>query len=207
MDIFLVIDLGTTGLKVGLINDSGRVLGTGYSEYEISAPEEGYAEQNPDDWWRGFVQSCRDLSKKLPGEYSRIAGIGICGQMHTQVYLDSSEKVLRPAITWMDQRSSGIVSRINNNPVSKKLVFEHTQNIASTTYTAPQVSWVKENQPELWRKVDHVLIAKDYLKYRLTGNMVTDFSDACGTLLFNVEKRVLSKGRFRLYGINRGLFP
>jgi xylulokinase len=206
-DIYLVIDLGTTGLKVGLIDDSGIVLGTGCSEYEISAPLEGYAEQDPDDWWRGFVQSCQDLSKKLPGEYSRIEGIGICGQMHTQVYMDSSEKVLRPAITWMDQRSSGIVSRINTDPGSKKLVFEHTQNIATTTYTAPQVSWVKENQPELWRKVDHVLIAKDYLKYRLTGNMVTDFSDACGTLLFNVEKRAWSEDMFRLFGIKRDLFP
>lgn len=207
MTIFLVIDLGTTGLKVALINEEGVVLCTEYSEYGISAPERGYAEQDPEGWWSGFIQSCQTLKEKMPQEYSEIAGIGICGQMHTQVYLDKNSQIIRPAITWMDQRSSEIVENINSTPELKKLVFEETRNLATTTYTAPQAKWVRDNQPEAWNRVAHLLIAKDYLKYRLTGKMTTDFSDASGTLLFNVQKRAWSEEMFRLFGIKRSLFP
>jgi len=207
MEIYLVIDVGTTGLKVALIENSGKILGSEYTEYSIDSPQSGYAEQDPEAWWQGLIEGCKNLQEKFPQEFSKIIGIGICGQMHTQVYLDKESRVLRPAITWMDQRSSHIVDEINNDPDSKTLVFEETKNFATTTYTAPQVKWVKDNQPEVWSQVSHILVAKDFLKYKLTGKMVTDFSEASGTLLFDVEKRIWSENIFKFFGIPQSFFP
>lgn len=207
MEIFLAIDVGTTGLKVALIEDSGNILASEYTEYSILSPQTGYAEQEPEAWWQGLVNGCKNLQEKFPRKFSRIIGIGICGQMHTQVYLDKNSRILRPAITWMDQRSSPIVDDINNDLSSKNLVFQETKNFATTTYTAPQVKWVKEHQPEVWSQVSHILIAKDFLKYKLTGEMVTDYSEASGTLLFDVEKCVWSDPMFEFFGFPRSYFP
>ncbi len=207
MEIYLAIDVGTTGLKVALLEDSGKILISEYTEYPILSPQPGYAEQDPEVWWTGLVKGCQNLRKKFPQEFSQIIGIGICGQMHTQVYLDKESCILRPAITWMDQRSSHIVDKINNDLDSKQLVFQETKNFATTTYTALQVKWVKDNQPEVWSQVSHILVAKDFLKYKLTGEMVTDFSEASGTLLFDIEKRVWSDSIFKFFGIPRSFFP
>ncbi len=207
MNTYLSLDVGTTGIKVALIRESGEVLASNQTEYPILSPQTGYAEQAPNAWWQGFIKGCQLLQEKNPQEFSKIVGIGICGQMHTQVHLDREKQVLRPAITWMDQRSSDIVDEINNTAASKQLVFRETQNFATTTYTAPQVKWVRENQPEIWSKVRHILVAKDFLKYKLTGKMVTDYSEACGTLLFDVKKRVWSEAVFDLFGIPMTYFP
>jgi len=207
MNKFLGIDLGTTGLKVTLLTEDGQLIGSEYCEYPILSPEPGYAEQDPQAWWDGFVASCQSLKEKHPAELNDIVGIGICGQMHTQVYLDSENNILRPAITWMDQRASDIVDRINQDEAAKELVFQETQNFATTTYTAPQVKWVIENQPEVWSKVSKILIAKDFIKFKLTGQMMTDFSDASGTLLFNVKEKVWSEAMFEYFSIPRETFP
>ena len=163
MDIFLSIDLGTTGLKTAIITEKGIVLGSEYFEYPIITKKHGFAEQNADFWWEGFVKGCKGLKENKSVEFNKIKAIGICGQMHTHVYLDKNSKILRPAITWMDQRSINIVDRINSNENTKNTVFNNTQNIATATYTASQVKWIMENEKELWNKVSHVLIAKDYL--------------------------------------------
>jgi len=207
MNKFLGIDLGTTGLKVTLLTEDGQLIGSEYCEYPILSPQPGYAEQDPQAWWTGFINACQSLKEKYPADLNAVVGIGICGQMHTQVYLDSENNILRPAITWMDQRASDIVDRINQDEVAKELIFQETQNFATTTYTAPQVKWVIENQPEVWSKVSKILIAKDFIKFKLTGQMVTDFSDASGTLLFNVKERVWSDEAFEYFGIPRETFP
>ena len=207
MNVYLGIDVGTTGLKVALIENSGKILASEYREYPIASPQPGYAEQDPEAWWQGLVNGCKHLQNKLPQEFSKILGIGICGQMHTQVYLDQNGHILRPAITWMDQRSSQIVEDIQSDPDAKDLVFQATKNFATTTYTAPQVKWVKDNQPEVWSQVSHILVAKDFLKYKLTGKMVTDYSEASGTLLFDVEKRIWSERMFEFFGIPTSFFP
>ena len=207
MDTYLSIDLGTTGLKVALILESGEILDCEHAEYPIDSPQPGYAEQDPECWWRGLIYGCQQLREKRPKEFSEIVGIGICGQMHTQVYLDRAKQILRPAITWMDQRSSQIVDELNNNVESKQLIFQETQNFATTTYTAPQVKWVREHQPEVWSKVRHILVAKDFIKYKLTGEMVTDHSDATGTLLFDVQQCLWSDRIFELFNIPRSYFP
>jgi xylulokinase len=207
MSTFLGIDLGTTGLKVALLTETGRLVGSEYCEYPILSPRPGYAEQDPEVWWTGFVAACKSLKSKYPADFDEIVGIGICGQMHTQVYLDKENQILRPAITWMDQRSSGIVDSINQDADSKNLVFQETRNLATTTYTAPQVKWVKDRQPDVWSRVARILVAKDFIKFKLTGQMVTDYAEASGTLLFDVEKRAWSERIFNFFGIPRSLFP
>jgi xylulokinase len=207
MDAFLSIDLGTTGLKVSLAGVSGELIASEYVEYPITSPQAGYAEQDPGLWWSGLVQCCNKLGRGFPKKMGHLLGIGICGQMHTQVYLNGAMENLRPSITWMDQRSSPIVSRINQNPETRALVFRETKNFATTTYTAPQVKWVQENQPDLWSHVSHILLAKDFIKYRLTGEMTTDYSDAAGTLLFDVEQCRWSEEMFRLFDFSPNLFP
>ena len=207
MNAFLSIDLGTTGLKVALLTEAGKIVGSESCEYPILSPRPGYAEQDPESWWAGLVAACRSLKSRYPTEFGQIAGIGICGQMHTQVYLDKDDQILGPAITWMDQRSSDIVDTINGDADSKDLVFEETRNFATTTYTAPQVKWVKDNQPDVWRRTRRILVAKDFIKFRLTGQMVTDYSEASGTLLFDVEKRRWSEAMFSYFGFPGSLFP
>ena len=160
----------------------------------------------PPEWWEGFVKACQRLKERFPAEFGAIAGIGICGQMHTQVYLDQHDRSLRPAITWMDQRSSAIVERIQQDPEGRELIFRETSNFASTTYTAPQVRWVMENQPEVWAQTASILIAKDYLKYLLTGEKAIDYAEASGTLLFNVAKEAWSDEAFQAISRSRAAF-
>ncbi len=207
MNTLLGIDLGTTGLKVSLFEESGRMVGSEYCEYRIQVPQPGWAEQDPGDWWNGFITACQTLKTRHPQAFDLLAGIGLCGQMHTQVYLDKDNNILRPAITWMDQRSSDIVARINADPGSAALIDREVGNSASTTYTAPHVRWVMENQPEVWGQVASILVAKDYLKYRLTGEKVTDYAEASGTLLFDVAHERWSQDAFDFFGIPRTLFP
>jgi xylulokinase len=207
MKCLLGIDLGTTGLKVTLFSVEGQMIGSEGCEYPILIPQPGFAEQDPMAWWNGFVSASRKLKEKHTCEFDQISGIGLCGQMHSQVYLDKHGQVLRHAITWMDQRSSAIVERINRDLQASALIFRETANAASTTYTALHVKWVQENQPEIWEKVDSILIAKDYLKYRLTNRMVTDYAEASGTLLFDVVREAWSDAAFAYFGIPRHFFP
>lgn len=207
MDIVLSIDLGTTGLKVGLVRTNGIVESSASAGYPIDTPEPGYAEQDPERWWLALITCCRSLKESQPKLFSQIVGIGICGQMHTQAHLDSSLQIVRPAITWMDQRSSSITGRINGDESKKALVFAETQNVATTTYTAAHLKWIKDNQPDVWSRIRHVLIAKDFLKHRLTGEMAIDYSDASGTLLFNVKDRCWSETMLDLFEIPAALLP
>ncbi|MDH7485437.1 MAG: xylulokinase [Anaerolineae bacterium] len=207
MNTLLGIDLGTTGLKVALFAEEGRLVGSATREYPILSPHPGTAEQDAEAWWDGLLSACQELKGRHPSAFDAIVGVGLCGQMHTQVYLDREERLLRPAITWMDQRASGIVDDINRDEAARALVFQETRNFATTTYTAPQVRWVQEHQPEVWRRVARILVAKDFIKYRLTGRAVTDYAEASGTLLFDVEKRAWSERMFDLFGIPRTLFP
>jgi xylulokinase len=207
MNKLLGIDLGTTGLKVALFDETGQLVDAEYCEYPILSPQPGYAEQDPEAWWAGFIAACRNLKRKCPADFDQVVGIGICGQMHTQVYLDAKDRILRPAITWMDQRSSDIVDRINQDDDARDLVFQETRNFATTTYTAPHLVWVKEHQPQIWSKLARVLVAKDFIKFRLTGHMATDYSEASGTLLFDVEKRAWSDRLFEFFGFPHSLLP
>jgi len=207
MNTLMGVDLGTTGLKVSLFSDAGQPIGSAYVEYPILTPEPGFAEQDPQLWWSGFISACHELQAKFPQPFEQVLAIGLCGQMHTQVYLDEHHQVLRPAITWMDQRASKIIEAIQSEPGALDLIFRETSNFPSTTYTAAHMRWVMEHQPEVWAKTRHVLVAKDYLKFLLTGEMVTDFAEASGTLLFNVVEEHWSEEAFAYFRIPRSYLP
>ena len=207
MNYLLGIDLGTTGLKVSLFAEDGSLTGSQAFEYPLLTPQAGYVEQDPEVWWQGFMGAIQRLRTALPEPFDCIVGIGLCGQMHTQVYLDENERILRPAITWMDQRSSEIVARIQDDPASWEMLYQETANYPSTTYTALHLKWVQENEPDVWHRTRSVLVAKDYLKYRLTGVKAIDYAEASGTLLFDVRNERWSTAAFDYFGISPDLFP
>lgn len=201
------LDIGTTGTKVALVGEDGQLIADESTEYAIDSPQSGFAEQDPDAWWNAVVRGCWELGRSHPEALASVAAIGICGQMHTHVYLDGSGSPLRSAITWMDQRSQGIVSEINADSDRASAVISETSNSATPTYTAPQVAWVQKNDTDTWSRTRHILVAKDYIKYRLTGEMVTDYSEAAGTLLFDVANRQWSDRMFELFAIPRSMMP
>ncbi len=204
---FLGIDLGTTGTKIILMREDGQVIDKNYVEYEILSPESGFAEQDPLAWWEGLARISKEIMDRNEDKLDQIVGLGIDGQMHTQVYLDENFNVLRNAITWMDQRSKEIVDKINADNNMRNMIFKAASNYLTTTYTAPNVKWVQENQEDIYHKTEHILLAKDYIKFLLTGQMITDYSDAAGTMLFNIAEQKWSAEMFELFKIDRSLFP
>jgi xylulokinase len=205
--LILSIDLGTTGLKAAILAEDGTELQRAAREYPIDTPWPGAAEQDPDLWWRALAECCETLKARSPEAFAEIQGIGICGQMHTHVHLGADGRPLRPAITWMDQRSGRLLERLEAEPGVSGQVFQETCNQAAPTYTAPNCLWVREEQPEVWRATRGLLVAKDYLKYLLTGNRVTDPTDAAGTLLFDVAKGRWSEPMLQLFRVERALLP
>jgi xylulokinase len=204
---FLGIDLGTTGTSIILMRDDGKVTDKGYAGYKLLNPSDGYAEQRPQDWWEQLCIVSKELIERNSHLAKDIACIGVDGQMHTQVYLDKNGCPLRNAITWMDQRSSKVVEEINGKEENRKFVFEHTSNFLNTTYTAPNIKWVQEHEPEIYSKTAKILLAKDYLKYMLTREMITDYSDGAGTMLFDVCSKTWSEEMFSFFGIDASLMP
>jgi xylulokinase len=176
------LDVGTTGIKALAISPDGAVLAGAEEEYPLSTPRPGWSEQDPDDWW---TASERALSR-LDAE--EVAGIGLSGQMHGLVLLDDAETVLRPAILWNDQRTAAECDEIEDRLGLARLV-ELTGNRALTGFTAPKLLWVRNNEPDVYGRVRHVLLPKDYVRLRLTGERAIDVADASGTLLFDVARR------------------
>lgn len=205
--IFIGIDLGTTGCKMILAREDGRIMDSAYVEYPILTMRPGWAEQEPDAWWRGIAAISQTLMSRNQSLTKDFLGIGICGQMHTQVYLDRNNQVLRNAITWMDQRSKTLVDGMAGDTRLQEEIYRHTANFISTTYSGPNILWVKQNEPEIYQKTAKILIAKDFIKYKLTGEMLTDYSDATGTLLLDVVAKRWSPQMFDLFGIRPELVP
>ena len=206
-NIFLGIDLGTTGTKIVFMDSKGELRAKKSKEYSILNPKAEYAEQRPADWWESVKELIKEALAEEPELKDKVAALGIAGQMHTHVYLDAQNRVLRNAITWMDQRSQQIVERINKSSENKEIIYDTTANFLTTTYTAPNIVWVKENQPEIYQQTEKILLAKDYLKFKLTGEMETDYSDAAGTLLFDTYQKEWSEELFELFGIKKSLMP
>jgi len=205
-ETILSIDLGTMGVKIALVNLDGIVEAVAYREYPIISEVPGQAEQNPTLWWNGLIDGMKKLKETYPELSKRVVAISLCGQMHTHVYLNRKGEPLGNALTWLDQRSATIIEDWKLKGITDKL-FEATWNAPTTTYTAPQVCWVRKNKKELFEKTRHILIAKDYIKYLLTKNMVTDPSDASGTALFDIRTNNWSNKAFELIGLSKDLFP
>jgi xylulokinase len=188
MAALLGIDIGTSGTKTLLIDEQGRALQSATAEYPLSTPRPGWAEQEPEDWWRATVATVREVLAKSGLGGRDVGGIGLSGQMHGSVFLDRDDRVLRPALLWCDQRTAAQCAWITER-VGAERVVELTANPVLTGFTAPKVIWVRQNEPEIYRRIARVLLPKDYVRFRLTGEYHTEVSDASGTSFFNVRER------------------
>ncbi|MBC7958429.1 MAG: xylulokinase, partial [Vallitaleaceae bacterium] len=203
---YLGIDLGTSSVKVLAINDHNEIVGDASKDYPVYFPQDKWAEQDPSDWWEQTVEAIKALVKKCnigPGE---IRSIGFSGQMHGLVALGEENKVLFPSILWCDQRTEAECEDITNH-FGKDLLRELTGNKALTGFTAPKVLWVKKNRPELFEKIRHIMLPKDYVRFMLTGDYAIDFSDASGMLMLDVKNKTWSKEMCDYLGINEAVLP
>ncbi len=200
MSHLLGLDVGTTGVKALLIDRTGKVVSEALSEYPMSSPQPLWAEQNPEDWWRATVRSIKLVLGK--SSHRCTAAIGLTGQMHGLVLLDDKGKVLRPCIMWNDQRSASQCAAVTEQ-VGAKRILDLTGNPLLPGFLAPKLAWVRENEPEVFRRIDKVLLPKDYIRYRLTREFQSDVSDASGTSLFDVSRRCWSEPMLKTFKVRR----
>ena len=184
--ISLGIDLGTSEVKAVLLSDDGIVLAHSGVEIPISRPRSGWSEQNPEDWWNACVAALSQLRVERPAEYARVRCIGLSGQMHGAVLLDERDQCIRPVMLWNDSRASAEAEWLNQNHPSFAAV---TGSLAMAGFTAPKLLWLKAHEPAAFGAVDCVILPKDYLRLKLTGERITDMSDAAGTLWLDVQNR------------------
>ena len=188
MAYFIGIDTSTTATKALLMNESGQVLGVASNEYPYETPRPLWSEQDPALWWHATVESIRQVLVKTGVEAAAVKGIGLTGQMHGLVLLDEKGDVLRLAILWNDQRTGPQCDAIRLKLGREKLI-QITGNDALTGFTAPKILWVQEHEPELWKRARHILLPKDYVRYKLTGEFASDRAGGAGTILFDLTKR------------------
>lgn len=193
------IDVGTSGCKAICINDKGEVLKTSSHEYPLDNPKPGWSEQNPNDWWIGVQKCMNEINTSADA-------IGLTGQMHGSVFLDKNGDVIRPALLWNDARTHVEVNEMLQ-VLSLEKFYEITCNPPLVGFQAPKILWLKNNEPENYKKIDKVLLPKDYIRYKLTHEFATDVSDASGTSLFDVPKRQWSKEIISASGFNEEWFP
>ena len=201
---YIGIDLGTSAVKLLLMEGSGKILKIVSREYPISFPKPGWSEQNPYDW---YTQSMDGLKERLEGsDKSQVAGISFGGQVHGLVALDEKDEVIRPAILWNDGRTTEECDYLNQ-VIGKEKLSAYTANISFTGFTAPKVLWMKKNEPENFARIAKIMLPKDYLAYRLSGVHCTDVSDASGTLYFDVKNRTWSKEMCEICSIRKEWLP
>lgn len=188
MAALLGIDIGTSGTKTLLISPEGRILARATQEYPLATPRPGWAEQDPEHWWQATCATIREVLARAGVRGTEIGGVGLSGQMHGSVFLDSQDQVLRPALLWCDQRTAAQCAWITER-VGAERVVELTSNPVLTGFTAPKVIWLREHEPENYARVRKVLLPKDYVRLKLTGAYATEVSDASGTALFHVRER------------------
>ncbi|NUQ05237.1 MAG: xylulokinase, partial [Anaerolineae bacterium] len=186
MTILLGLDISTTGAKALLIDEAGRVIATHTTPQPISQPQPLWSEQDPADWWDGIAASIRAVLAEA--NHPEIAAIGLTGQMHGLVLQDAAGAVLRPSILWNDQRTQAQCDSMTAKVGFERLI-QLTGNRALTGFTAPKILWVRDHEPEVFARAAHILLPKDYLRYKLTGEYVMDVSDASGTSLLDVANR------------------
>lgn len=204
MNTYIGIDLGTSSVKLLLTAEDGRILNSVSNGYPIFYPHSGWSEQNPEDW----LSATRQGLEKLMDGHSRyeVKGISFGGQMHGLVMLDGQDGVIRPAILWNDGRTQKQTDYLNT-VVGKEKLSALTANIAFAGFTAPKILWVKENEPENFAKIGKIMLPKDYLAYMLTGEFVTDYSDASGMLLLDVQNKAWSKEMCALCSVDETWLP
>src|SRR5947209_5895778 len=204
---FLGIDVGTGGSRAVLTDASGQVVSSATIEHEpFASPRAGWAEQDARDWWRASAAAVREVLSGGAASAEEVGCVGLSGQMHGSVLLDERGEVLRPALIWCDQRTDAQCRSITER-VGAARIIELTSNPALTGFTLPKLLWVREQEPDVWARVRSVLLPKDYVRLRLTGERATDVADASGTLLFDVAGRRWSREMLDAAGIDERLLP
>lgn len=196
--LYIGVDLGTSAVKLLLMDGDGKIQKVVSREYPLFFPHPGWSEQNPEDWYKRSMDGIKELIAEA--DKRQIAGISFGGQMHGLVVLDEKDQVIRPAILWNDGRTAKECDYLNNT-IGKDKLSQYTANIAFTGFTAPKILWMKKNEPENFSRIRKIMLPKDYLAYRLTGVFCTDVSDASGMLLFDVKNRCWSKEMCDICGI------
>lgn len=201
---YIGIDLGTSAVKLLLMDQDGRIQKIVSKEYPLYFPHPGWSEQNPSDWYEKTIEGIQELTEGV--DRTKVSGISFGGQMHGLVALDAEDHVLRPAILWNDGRTQEETDDLNNT-VGKETLSRCTANIAFAGFTAPKILWMKKHEPELFEKIAKIMLPKDYLAYRLSGTFCTDYSDASGMLLLDVEHKCWSEEMINICGIRRDQLP
>lgn len=201
---YIGVDLGTSAVKLLLMEGNGKICNIVSNEYPLSFPHPGWSEQKPEDWWESVV----DGVKKLVDGYdaSQVAGISFGGQMHGLVILDENDNVIRPAILWNDGRTTKETDYLNQE-IGKDKLSEYTANIAFAGFTAPKILWVKENEPDNFAKIAKIMLPKDYIAYKMTGVHSCDYSDASGMLLLDVKNKCWSKQMLEICDVKEEQLP
>lgn len=201
---YLGIDLGTSEVKLLLLDGSSRIVGTARGALTLSSPQPLWAEQNPADWWRATEAAIAQLRAAHPAEFGAVRGIGLSGQMHGAVLLDAADAVLRPAILWNDGRSHAECAELE---AAAPRLHDIAGNLAMPGFTAPKLLWVRRHEPQVFGRVNSVLLPKDWLRLQLTGDKVSDPSDAAGTLWLDVARRDWSDELLAACGLTRAHMP
>jgi xylulokinase len=199
--VYLGIDIGTSSVKAVLIDDSDDIVAQSAAPLQVNRPLPGYSEQNPEDWWQATLSTVR----ALPKTYRRaVRAVGLSGQMHGATLLDQHDRPLRPAILWNDGRSAReCIELETHEPAARDI----TGNIVMPGFTAPKLLWVRKHEPEVFSRTAHVLLPKDYVRLRLTGEKLSDLSDASGTAWLDIGKRDWSDSMLEATGLTRGNMP
>lgn len=202
--MYLGIDLGTSEVKVLLMDEAGGIVATAGAPLEVSRPQQNWAEQQPGDWWTATDSALRQLRGAYPAKLARVKAIGLSGQMHGAVLLDEHDRVLRPAILWNDGRSHAECDAL---ALREPRLSDITGNLAMPGFTAPKLAWVARHEPGIFRQTKTVLLPKDYLRLLLTGDKVSEMSDAAGTLWLDVARRDWSDAMLEATGLSRSHMP
>lgn len=202
--LYIGVDLGTSAVKLLLMNEAGHIEKIVSREYPLSFPHSGWSEQNPYDWYDKTLDGLKELLSEC--DKSLVDGISFGGQMHGLVTLDAQDEVVRPAILWNDGRTTEETAYLNEQ-VGRERLTGYTANIAFAGFTAPKILWMQKNEPDLWAKVKKIMLPKDYLAYRLSGTFCTDYSDASGMLLMDVKNKCWSKEMMEICHVSREQLP
>ena len=202
--LFIGVDLGTSAVKLLLMDENGKICKIVSREYPLYFPHPGWSEQNPEDWFVQSMEGIRELTSDC--DKSQAQGISFGGQMHGLVALDDQDQVIRPAILWNDGRT-GKQTDYLNQVIGKDKLSEYTANIAFAGFTAPKILWMRENEPENFAKICKIMLPKDYLAYKLSGSFCTEYSDASGMLLLDVEHKCWSEQMLEICGITKEQLP
>ena len=202
--LFIGVDLGTSAVKLLLMDENGKICKIVSREYPLYFPHPGWSEQNPEDWFAQSMEGIRELTADC--DKSQVQGISFGGQMHGLVALDDQDQVIRPAILWNDGRT-GKQTDYLNQVIGKDKLSEYTANIAFAGFTAPKILWMKENEPENFARICKIMLPKDFLAYKLSGSFCTEYSDASGMLLLDVEHKCWSEEMLEICGITEEQLP